>query len=41
MCKLFPCIPVFKGLFSIKSVKKMYLCDSIKNRIVTCEKCIY
>ena len=40
MCKLFPCIPIFRGFF-IKKCKKMSLCDGVKNCIVTGEKCIY
>ena len=38
MCKLFPCIPIFRSSFSLKSVKRVCVCDYDKNRIVTCEK---
>ena len=37
MCRLFPCIPIFKGLFLIKNRKIMCIYDYVKNRIVTCE----
>ena len=37
MCRLFSCIPIFKGLFLIKNRKKMCIYDYVKNRIVTCE----
>ena len=40
MCRLFPCIPIFRG-FLLKSVKRMCICDYVKNRIGTCEKCIF
>ena len=30
MCRLFPCIPIFRGFCRLKSVKKMCLCDIIK-----------
>ena len=39
MCRLFPCIPIFREGY--QKCKKMCLCDSIKNRIGTCEKCVY
>ena len=35
MCGLFPCTPIFKGFFFIKSAKKMCICDYVKNRIDT------
>ena len=42
MCRLFPCIPIFRGFFfRLKSVKEMCLCDIFKKRNVTYEKCIY
>ena len=41
MCRLFPCIPIFRGGFFIKKCKKMRMRDYVKNRIVTCEKCIF
>ena len=40
MCRLFPCIPIFRG-FLLKSVKRVCICDYDKNRIVTCEKCVF
>ena len=40
MCRLFPCIPIFRG-FLLKSVKKMCMCGWFKNCIVTFEKCIF
>ena len=39
MCRLFPCIPIFRERGFIKKCKKMCMCVSVKNRIVTCEKC--
>ena len=36
MYRLFPCIPIFRGFFMIKSTKSMCLCDYVKNRIGTC-----
>ena len=41
MCRLFPCIPIFWGVFFIKSAKRMCTCDYVKNRFVTCKKCIF
>ena len=41
MCKFFPCIPIFRAFFLLKSVKRVCICDYDKNRIVTCEKCIF
>ena len=41
MCRLFPCIPIFREFFLLKSVKKMCTCDYVKNRIVIYEKCIF
>ena len=41
MCRSFPCIPIFRGFVSIKSVKQMCLCDGVKIRIVTYKKCVY
>ena len=32
MCRLFPCIPIFRGFFPIKKCKKMCLCDKIKKK---------
>ena len=40
MCRLFLCIPIFRGFF-IKSAKRMCICDYVKNRIDACEKCIF
>ena len=33
-CRLFPCIPIFRGFFRLKSVKKMCLCDVIKTALL-------
>ena len=41
MCRLFPCIPIFKGFFLLRSVKSVCICDYNKNRIATCEKCVF
>ena len=43
MCRLFPCLPIFKGAFLLKvqKKKKMSICDYVKNRIGTCQKCIF
>ena len=41
MCRLFPCITIFKWFFFIKSAKRMCICDYVKNHIGTCEKCIF
>ena len=41
MCWLFPCIPVFRGFFGLKSVKKMCMCVGVKSSIVTYEKCMF
>ena len=41
MCRLFACIPIFKGFFLLKNVKRVCICDYDINRIVTCEKCIF
>ena len=41
MCRLFSCVPIFREVFLLKGVNKICLCDSIKNRIVTCEKWVY
>ena len=35
MYKLFPCIPIFRGVFFIKSAKKMCIYDYVENRIGT------
>ena len=35
MCRLFPCIPIFRSVFLLKSVKKMCMCVGVKNRIIT------
>ena len=35
MYRLFPCIPIFRGSFFIKSAKKMRIYDYVKNRIGT------
>ena len=32
--------PIFR-VFLLKSVKRMCICDYVKNRIDTCEKCIF
>ena len=39
MCRLFPCIPIFRGGFLFKKCKKMCMRGGVKNRIVICEKC--
>ena len=36
MCRLFPCIPIFRG-FLIKKCKKMCMYGGVKNCIVTCK----
>ena len=41
MCRLFPCIPIFRGFFLLKSVKRMCICDYVKNRISTCENVFF
>ena len=41
MYRLFPCIPIFRGEGLLKSVKEMCMCGWVKNRIVTCEKCMF
>ena len=41
MCKLFPSIPIFRGVFLMKKLLKMCICDYVKNHIGTCEKCIF
>ena len=41
MYRLFSCIPIFRGVFLLKSVKKMCMCGCVKNCIVTCEKFIF
>ena len=42
MFRLFPCLPIFKGAFLLKvQKKKMCICDYVKNRIGTCQKCIF
>ena len=41
MCRLFPCIPIFRGVVFIKKCRKMCMCVGVKNCIVTCEKCIF
>ena len=38
MCRLFSCIPIFRGDFLLKGVKKMSMCVGVKNRTVTYEK---
>ena len=40
MCGLFSCIPIFRGVFIKKCKKNVYVC-AVKNRIVTCEKCMF
>ena len=39
MYRLFPCIPIFSELFSIKSAKRVCICGYVKNRIVICKEC--
>ena len=34
MCMLFPCIPIFRGVFLLKSVKRMCICDYVKIALV-------
>ena len=41
ICGLHPCIPIFRGFFLLKSAKKMCMHGFVKNRIVTCGKCIF
>ena len=41
MCRLFPCITIFKWFFFIKSAKRMCICDYVKNHIGTCKKCVF
>ena len=42
MCSLLPCMPIFRGGGRrLKSVKRMCMCVGVKNRIVTCEKCMF
>ena len=41
MCRLFLCIPIFRGFFYIKKCKKMCMCVDVKNRIVTCEQFMF
>ena len=43
MCRLFPCIPIFRGGGGglLKGVKKLCLSGGVENCIVNCEKCIY
>ena len=41
MCRLFPCIPIFRGYFWLKKCKKMCMRDYVKNRIVTCENVFF
>ena len=38
MCRLFPCIPIFRGFFQLKVYKQMCLSGGVKNCIVTCKK---
>ena len=41
MRRLFPCTPIFKGVFLLKRIKRICICDYVKNRIATCEKCVF
>ena len=41
MSRLFPCIPIFRGVFFIKSAKRMCICNYVKIRIGTCKKCAF
>ena len=41
MRRVFPCIPIFKGFFLLKSVKRVCIRDYDINRIVTCEQYIF
>ena len=47
MCRLFCCIPIFRGGGGggggglIKKCKKMCMCVGVKNRIVTCKKFMF
>ena len=41
MCRLFPCIPIFRWFFFIKSAKKICICDYFKNCINICKKCAF
>ena len=40
MYRLVPCIPILGGAV-IKSVKRMCICDYIKNRIGTCKNVFF
>ena len=41
MCRLLPCIPIFRGAFLVKKCKKVCMCVGVKNCIVTCEQFIF
>ena len=41
MCRLFPSIPIFEGLFLIKKCKKKCMCGGGWNCILTCEEYVY
>ena len=41
MCRLFPCIPIFRGFFLKKGVKGMRMFVGAKIHIDTCEKFIF
>ena len=34
MCRLFPCIPIFRGFFRLKSVKKCVCVINLKNAVL-------
>ena len=40
MYRLVPCIPILGG-GSIKNVKRMCICDYVKNRIGTCKNVFF
>ena len=41
MYKLGPCIFIFRGVFLIKSAKRMCICEYVKNLIGTYKKCVF
>ena len=41
MYRLGPCIPIFRGVFFIKSAKRMCMYEYVKNCIGTYKKCIF
>ena len=41
MCRLFPGIPIFRGVFFIKSARRECMYGWVKNCIVTCKKKVF